>query len=522
MADERRVQYRTKRATPRLAILTAILLGSALVAHGASVVVSGRILRADGPCPSPAAVTLVDPNDVPVSRTVFADASGRFVMDAPPEGSYFLRATCEGTVVRQSVATRADGEVGLVLRDRDAVAAIEKRDEVIGGSSALVPLTIEDFEDGDISDYSDAGGPIFGGPAGAAAHDGAFGLNIVDYDVFPGWIYRTTMQTAANDTISTWVRPGTGGRGYVGFGATGGGTFALVVAPNTSSFLLEYIAGYTSFEEFATRPFTWIPGRWYRVEASWRPGGVVIGRVFDSDGVTPLGPALTATSTTYGGTASGGISWRAFGGSFDFDSMTRFADQDGDRVEDSIDNCPNTPNFNQADTDGDAVGDACDNCPDVPNPGQEDADGDGLGDACDSCAGDSDGDGVCDGLDCAPLDPGAHAIPSELVLLSVTKTGPTTMALFYTTPDGGSAWALDTVGGVVSLLPVGPGGGDEFALCNHTFNPITLTGNPPTGQGAWTIERAGNVCGPGTYGFERHNLLPPFPLFVERNTTTCP
>ena len=103
-------------------------------------------------------------------------------------------------------------------------------------------------------------------------------------------------------------------------------------------------------------------------------------------------------------------------------------DLDGDGILDTVDNCPNTPNPDQADTNGDGVGDACsinasawyctqddecptnvplcldnicrastattddldgdgvlnssDNCRDVPNPSQEDTNGDGVGDAC--------------------------------------------------------------------------------------------------------------------------------------------
>jgi hypothetical protein len=62
-------------------------------------------------------------------------------------------------------------------------------------------------------------------------------------------------------------------------------------------------------------------------------------------------------------------------------------DTDGDGVGDSLDNCPATPNSNQADSDVDAIGDACDNCPNDPNAGQEDGDGDGTGDACEVSAG---------------------------------------------------------------------------------------------------------------------------------------
>jgi hypothetical protein len=62
--------------------------------------------------------------------------------------------------------------------------------------------------------------------------------------------------------------------------------------------------------------------------------------------------------------------------------------QDGDRdgVGDPCDNCPYTPNRNQADQEeGDDLADACDNCPYDANPLQEDGDEDGFGDVCDNC-----------------------------------------------------------------------------------------------------------------------------------------
>jgi hypothetical protein len=75
-----------------------------------------------------------------------------------------------------------------------------------------------------------------------------------------------------------------------------------------------------------------------------------------------------------------------------------FIDTDGDTVPDSIDNCPDTPNADQADADGDGAGDLCDsdadddgepnatdNCWLTANPAQLDSDNDGVGDACDDC-----------------------------------------------------------------------------------------------------------------------------------------
>ena len=106
-------------------------------------------------------------------------------------------------------------------------------------------------------------------------------------------------------------------------------------------------------------------------------------------------------------------------------------DADGDGVVDSQDNCPNTPNADQADSDNDGVGDACDttngndtdgdgidnaedNCPNTPNPDQTDSDNDGIGDACDSSNGnDSDGDGVEDSEDNCPDTPNADQADSD-------------------------------------------------------------------------------------------------------------
>jgi hypothetical protein len=66
-----------------------------------------------------------------------------------------------------------------------------------------------------------------------------------------------------------------------------------------------------------------------------------------------------------------------------------------------------------ADDDGDGVINSKDNCPEVANPDQADEDGDGLGDVCDPCPpfsnnADSDGDGVGDLCDPNPSTPGDH------------------------------------------------------------------------------------------------------------------
>ncbi|WP_298515877.1 T9SS type A sorting domain-containing protein [uncultured Kordia sp.] len=88
-------------------------------------------------------------------------------------------------------------------------------------------------------------------------------------------------------------------------------------------------------------------------------------------------------------------------------------DMDGDGILNADDNCPLIASDNQNDNDNDGLGDICDydddndtildvddNCPFIVNTDQNDNDQDGLGDACDD---DDDNDGILDIDDNCPL-----------------------------------------------------------------------------------------------------------------------
>lgn len=84
------------------------------------------------------------------------------------------------------------------------------------------------------------------------------------------------------------------------------------------------------------------------------------------------------------------------------DVQAQCVDLDNDLICDDIDPCPGFTNTGPlTDSDMDGIPDECDNCPTTPNADQADADGDGMGDACDSCN-DPDRDGVCGANDKCP------------------------------------------------------------------------------------------------------------------------
>jgi len=132
-----------------------------------------------------------------------------------------------------------------------------------------------------------------------------------------------------------------------------------------------------------------------------------------------------------------------------------------------------------------------------PFPGDmRDVDGDGSTNCFDS---DDDNDGVLDGADCAPFDPAASHVPSEVTALMVAGAGPTTLS--WTAQGGGVRYDVASAS-LASLIGGGGTGAAQCLLDDRTnAGGVDARPLPPVGAGVYYIVRAQNPCGSGPYGF---------------------
>ncbi len=168
------------------------------------------------------------------------------------------------------------------------------------------------------------------GVSNAAAHDGNFGLEFFGAEPLvsnanahgvggTGWLWRDDAGAFAGqgDIISWWTRSPLSGRNYLGYGASLGGCYSVVIGVNTSSFIIQQNINY-DFSDLASVPFSWQSNYWYRVELIWSVGGGMNANLYDSDGTT----LLTSVATSNNLWTGGGIAFRSFSGPGYFDTVT--------------------------------------------------------------------------------------------------------------------------------------------------------------------------------------------------------
>ncbi|MBO0857722.1 MAG: PxKF domain-containing protein [Chloracidobacterium sp.] len=260
--------------------------------------------------------------------TVLATGSGgstnydRSVRNFPitTGGTYYLRVSGTVDATYDLVVTR---NAAFDTEGNDTIATAQSLNPAQGALGHVTggadEIQLQNFDNGQLTGYTFLG-PNNSSVTAAAAHDGPFGLQIGSPTE---WFWRndSAVATQQGDTISAWVQAAgapSGGRVYVGFGASAAGTLSIVLGGNTGSLLLQRNAGF-SFQDLASVPQTWVANKWYRFEVVWGVGGGITGRLFDSDGTTLLN-TVSATDTTI---TSGGLAFRAFGPTTYVDSVQR-------------------------------------------------------------------------------------------------------------------------------------------------------------------------------------------------------
>jgi photosystem II stability/assembly factor-like uncharacterized protein len=115
---------------------------------------------------------------------------------------------------------------------------------------------------------------------------------------------------------------------------------------------------------------------------------------------------------------------------------------------------------------------------------------------------DTDGDGVDNPDDCAPLDPGAFALPAEVPLLLLDRATNGAAELSWSDAAGtaGSDTVYDVVSGAIAHLKLPFNPGPVVVGCGVEETTISDTTQPLPGAGRYYLVRAVNVCGKGTWG----------------------
>ena len=171
---------------------------------------------------------------------------------------------------------------------------------------------IEDYEHGNEGLYLTVAGTADTlNVTGGAARNGAFGAEFVQ-GVGPSWRLNPAIQTAPGNVYRVFVRVRGGlannGRSYLGVGATGGGAWSAVFAPNTSQIILQNNTGF-GFVTAATAAATIAADTWYQMELDWSLSGDMVVSLLDEAGTSVL---ASTPSVATGFTSKGGVILRGF------------------------------------------------------------------------------------------------------------------------------------------------------------------------------------------------------------------
>lgn len=234
-------------------------------------------------------------------------------------------AVADGHIDLDGVILRPGWDLHMVYTQSDAgtytvsaIPVIRKPEpsETPSGGGATTPSspdkTVDDFEDGDISEYSGDTGNY--SVQTADVHGGNQALESTSTGT-PFFNIRSTSgldnYPEAGDSFHWWVNSDTGDGGTQ---ARIAGKFGLQDASNYYDVQFDFNNGNIAINERVSGSetqlgiaagFTTTAGTWYKVGVDWGDNGTITAIAYESDGSTQM-DSVTASTNTY---ASGGIGW---------------------------------------------------------------------------------------------------------------------------------------------------------------------------------------------------------------------
>lgn len=180
---------------------------------------------------------------------------------------------------------------------------------VITLTGSLCAQVIENFEHGNEALWNQQTAGDNMTLNAASARNGAFGAEFATGA--SGFRTRFDLATAPGNQYTAYIRSRgdvPNGRLYMGVGASAGGAWSAVYAPNTSQLLLQNNTGF-GFVTAQSASFIPSPNTWYVLMLDWALNGDMTVRLYDETMTTVL--AATPTHAT-GFTTPGGVAIRGF------------------------------------------------------------------------------------------------------------------------------------------------------------------------------------------------------------------
>jgi hypothetical protein len=149
-------------------------------------------------------------------------------------------------------------------------------------------IMLDDFEHNNAGLYTFIGGTgTTIAPAAGVGTAGSFGGL---YGLAPaGYAARQDIMTSPGNIYTAMVRtnnvPASGGRIYLGVGASGTGMYSAVFAPNTQQLLIQNNSGF-GFVTVQTAAATIAQSTWYQLHMSWAANGDMQASLYDETGTT--------------------------------------------------------------------------------------------------------------------------------------------------------------------------------------------------------------------------------------------